>query len=79
MKLKQGDIITHKDGDRRKVLGICGEVIFLGDMTTAYAYVYTEKELLLMEKLKDLILVKKSKLFPSLSLILNNFKHLHKN
>ena len=49
MTLKQGDIITHKDGSKQKILGVVGEVVFPShedEFTRAGAFHYTETELL---------------------------------
>jgi hypothetical protein len=47
MTLKQGQVITHKDGSKRKILAGVGEVVFPSmenDFKRAYA-AYTEPEL----------------------------------
>ncbi len=50
MTLKQGDIITHKDGSKRKILGVAGEAVFPSTPNDFHETdsVYTETELLKM-------------------------------
>ena len=47
--MKQGDILTNKEGGQRKILGICGEVFImsgLGDFTIVTDIPWTKKELI---------------------------------
>jgi hypothetical protein len=48
MKLKQGDIITNTDGNKAKILAVCGEAVLRSDLNyfdEAHAW-FTEKELI---------------------------------
>ena len=47
MKYKEGDILVNKQGNTRKVLGVCGKVYFLSfvDDFNNYTGTYTEQEL----------------------------------
>ena len=44
--MKQGDYIVRED-DKRKILGICGEVVFLSELKDfdVFAWIVTKKEL----------------------------------
>lgn len=45
--MQQGQIITNKNGDKRKILGVCGEVYILSytDVFDIVGYMLTEKEI----------------------------------
>lgn len=48
--MKQGDILINKQGDKRKILGVCGEVYFLShpddfELITISSFAWTEKEI----------------------------------
>ena len=47
--LKQGDLIKDEDGNTRKVLGVCGEVVFVSDGINYNDHSFTQTE----EKLKE--------------------------
>ena len=47
---KQGDILVDKDGDEKKIMGICGELYFLSEYNNFDIYSACSKE----KKLKDM-------------------------